>query len=210
MPVLKNPQHEAFATRRAAAKFNQEPMSESVLAIWGNPKARTLGQMKAFGIATANKSQVKVRIQELVHNSVRLDGPETMTLPEAKKFLIKVIIAKPDEAGPSNPLCEMKMGKMGPYFVFPDKAKCMETLAKLNGWTADVSVSVRIPSFSSQDDEPITDPVLLARDVTPPPTICIENGSNEGPTNRDILLPDEREGVVDGLMDEGVQLLGAD
>lgn len=53
---------------------------------------------------------------------------------EALKFCADVIRAKPSDAGPDNPLCELKMSKAGPYYAFPDKLGALARLASLCGW----------------------------------------------------------------------------
>jgi hypothetical protein len=53
---------------------------------------------------------------------------------KAIDILASIVLAKPEEAGADNPLCEVRMSKAGPYFAFPDKAKCLQILGSWLGW----------------------------------------------------------------------------
>lgn len=205
MPTLANQFYEAFALRRAHAKFNKENVADSVLAVWGNPKDKTRGQLTAYGHATAHKPVVKIRIEELMNQVVKMGGPENLTLSETKSFLARVGMAKPSEACAENPLCEMKMSKNGPYYVFPDKIAAIQLLMKLNGWLADMAVNVQLPSWNTQEERDVTEPLLPDRRFLPAPTVSPEDSGDQSPTSGDSLLAKEGEGVVDGFVDQGVQ-----
>lgn len=57
-----------------------------------------------------------------------------LTRDAAAGMLVDILRSKPSEANMDNPLCELRMSKMGPYAAFPSKAACMERLARLLGW----------------------------------------------------------------------------
>ena len=71
------------------------------------------------------------RIEELRKRAeTKLDfAPEDLS-----KFLIDIIKAKPEEATPDNPRCELAMSKQGPYWRFPSKLAAAEQLARINGY----------------------------------------------------------------------------
>jgi hypothetical protein len=50
-------------------------------------------------------------------------------------FLVAVIVAKPKEASPDNPSCELVMTQAGLRATFP-KLEAIELLCELNGWFA--------------------------------------------------------------------------
>jgi len=52
------------------------------------------------------------------------------------EFLVKTMRSKPMDASLDNPLCEIKMSKVGPFAAFMEKGKAVERLCKLFGWDA--------------------------------------------------------------------------
>ena len=87
----------------------------------------------ADSLASKMSRNVKVAeyIAELRESAVEAAG---MTRDEAVSKLIGIVNAKPSDASMDNPLCDLRMGKAGPYAAFPDKLRCFERLAKMLGW----------------------------------------------------------------------------
>lgn len=60
------------------------------------------------------------------------------------KFYAEIMQAKPSEAGPDNPLCEVRMSKQGPYYAFPCKHKAAEGIRKMCGMDQAEKVDVGV------------------------------------------------------------------
>jgi len=56
-----------------------------------------------------------------------------ITRAELLQILVDTLRAPPNAAHLDNPLCELRMGKDGPYAVFMDKAKVHERICKMLG-----------------------------------------------------------------------------
>jgi hypothetical protein len=61
---------------------------------------------------------------------------------DAIRDLIAIIHARSSDAADDNPLCELRMGKNGPYHRFPPKLQAMSRLMKLMGWDQPEKVEV--------------------------------------------------------------------
>jgi hypothetical protein len=89
---------------------------------------------------TLRNPKVAKRLQSLRQEAA---ARATITRDDAIVMLAAILRAKPSEASLDNPLCELRMNRGIPYAVFPDKARCLERLAKMLAW--DDFQSVREP-----------------------------------------------------------------
>jgi hypothetical protein len=123
MAVLENPQHEAFAQARFARKSVVEAH-------------------EAAGLSGANGSASRLNrlpeVQERIAELYRERAAETAyDKAGAVRDLLSIIHTSPadaEEAGAEHPLCEVRMGKDGPYHRFPPKLQAMARLIKLMAW----------------------------------------------------------------------------
>jgi hypothetical protein len=154
MPNL-SPQLEAFAQRRALALFNGETQKESYEQIWGLE-----GDTSRKSAAIACKPQVKLRIAQIGKEALAIQKKVVaLTLKDSLDFLSSVLLARPSQASADNPLCEMKMSKQGPYYVFPPKLEALNLLSKLQGWTQELSLQIKLPGFDQRDQESVTEAI---------------------------------------------------
>jgi hypothetical protein len=130
MAVLTNPKHEKFAQAVAKGSSAAEAYRKTY------PRASD-STAETTGPALLRDSQISLRVSELRKAGADLAKERVAyEIADAVEFCVKVIQAKPSEAGPDNPLSEIKMSKAGPYFAFPDKRACLDLLSKLKGWYA--------------------------------------------------------------------------
>lgn len=57
-------------------------------------------------------------------------------------FHVRVLQAKPEDAGPQSDISEVRMSKQGPYFAVIDKHKSSDALRKMLGWDKPEKVEV--------------------------------------------------------------------
>jgi hypothetical protein len=120
MPVLENPRHEAFAQGLASGLTATEAYERAGYRGGGSHAWRLHGT-----------EEVRARVRELQEATALRAG---MSREEAVAMCIEILKAPPSAAHLEHPLCELKMGKDGPYAIFPDKRGVMERLAKMLGW----------------------------------------------------------------------------
>lgn len=166
--ALANVRYETFSQLMALAVLTGQNTSECYTAVFGT-EDKTPEQIKAAAHSLANRPNIKERINRigqmaLKKNELTLE----ITLERALNFCAKVIMSKPSEADMDNPLCELKMSKMGPYATFPDKLGCMQLFSKLKGWNQDVNISVSVPSWTPSAECDITSPAMEAEIVEDP------------------------------------------
>lgn len=88
---------------------------------------------RSNGSELLTKTDIQAEVERIRAEAKEKPASAVLTLADKLEFLAKVAGAKPNEAGPDNPLCEVKMSKAGPYYAFPDKIRSMELHAKLSG-----------------------------------------------------------------------------
>jgi hypothetical protein len=120
MSALTNSQHEAFAQARFAGKSLTEAL-----------EAAGLTGCKATASNLNRLPEVRERVTALYREAAT---KATYQKTSAVRDLITVIHACPSDAGPGEPLCELRLGKDGPYYRFPPKLQAMARLIKLMGW----------------------------------------------------------------------------
>jgi hypothetical protein len=74
---------------------------------------------------------VRDRIRELNRDVEKATGYRRQ---HAIQDLVSIVHARPSEASPKHPLCEMRMTSWGEYHRFPSKLGAMVLLASLLGW----------------------------------------------------------------------------
>jgi hypothetical protein len=120
MPILSNPHHETFAQARFAGKTLAEAHESAGLS--GDK-------------ATASRLSGTTEVQERIAELYRERATETMyDKASAVRDLLTVIHTPPSEAIDDHPLCEVRMGKNGPYHRFPPKLQAMSRLIKIMAW----------------------------------------------------------------------------
>lgn len=110
------------------------------LVVSGMPAGRAY---EAAGFS-ARGNAAEVNAARLLRKAQIVSAVETLRSSDAKKasldraeaiqILGDIIRSKPSDATMDNPLCEVRMSKAGPFAAFPDKARCLERLAKMLGW----------------------------------------------------------------------------
>jgi hypothetical protein len=70
---------------------------------------------------------------------------------EAVNDLIALVHASPEEASPTNPLCETRMGHEGPYHRFPCKLAAFGLLSRLMRWHEPPKVKIVVPGLPKVD-----------------------------------------------------------
>lgn len=160
--ALANVRYETFSQLMALAVITGQTTSDCYTAVFGT-EDKTPEQIKAAAYGLANRPNIKERINRigqmaLKKNELTLE----ITIEKALHFCAKVIMSKPSEANMDNPLCELKMSKMGPYATFPDKLTALSIFTKLKGWNQDVNISVSVPSWTPTVEENITSPAIEA------------------------------------------------
>ncbi len=130
MGMLKNPKDEAFC-QHYAQYGNASEAWRLATGYTRDADSRSHSLMVKTGI--------KERISEIRQE---LAEEVAYTRQEALKDLVSIIKAAPAEASEDGALCEMRMGKSGPYYTFPDKLKALERLAKMLGWDEPEKVAV--------------------------------------------------------------------
>lgn len=139
MPVLPNAKHELFAQALAkGATADAAYVKAGYKAHRGN--AATL---------RANQS-IQDRVVELKGQAAKA---VVFGLQDAIKFCVDVVQAKPEDASASNPLCEVKMSKAGPYYAFPDKNNALDKLAKMLGFYAPEEKNLNVVAETAEDRE---------------------------------------------------------
>jgi hypothetical protein len=130
MPALENAQHEAFAQ----ARFDGKTLTESHYAAgYAGDKATASRLGKLPGI--------QERVAELYRERATATAYEKTN---AVRDLLAVIHTPPSDAGDDTPLCEVHMGKDGPYHRLPGKLQAMSRLIKLMGWDEPVELKVQL------------------------------------------------------------------
>jgi hypothetical protein len=119
---LANPRYEMIAQAIAAGTSAAKAYVEAGYAP---------GSAETTGPRLARSPAVKARVAALL---AAADASARLEREEAMDRLVKIILAKPSDAGPDNPLCEIRMSKAGPYYAFPCKIECIRLLGKYCGW----------------------------------------------------------------------------
>ena len=117
---LSNRRHELFAVALAGGATEQAAYE----------KAGYEGDRGNAARLTANDS-IRARVAEL---QGQVADKATVDVATVCEKLTAIILAPPSEASETNPLCEVRMSKAGPYYAFPDKLGAIKELAKLMGW----------------------------------------------------------------------------
>jgi phage terminase small subunit len=130
MALLSNSQHEAFAQ----ARFSGKSLLEAHYA------AGYAGD-KATASRLNHLPEITERIAELYREAA---AQTTYEKSHAVQDLLAIIHACASEAAEDNPLCEVRIGKHGPYYRFPPKLQAMARLIKLMGWDEPVKVEVEL------------------------------------------------------------------
>src|SRR6187455_3303741 len=121
MKPLQNPRHEAFAQ----ARFSGMGVMEAYHA------AGYVGTVAQLATKVSQHPDVKARIMELHNAAATVVAYEKL---DAIKDLVSIIKARPSEAAPEHPLCEVRTGRQGQYHRFPSKLRALSRLAKIMGW----------------------------------------------------------------------------
>ena len=121
MNPLANPRHEAFAQ----ARFSGMPVMEAYHA------AGYVGSLPQVASKVSQHPDVKARLMELHNAAAKVMAYERL---DAIKDLLTIIKARPSEAKPDHPLCEVRTGRDGQYHRFPSKLRAMARLVKIMGW----------------------------------------------------------------------------
>jgi hypothetical protein len=130
MPILTNPQHEAFAQ----ARFDGKSLAEA-----------HYGAGYAGDTSTASRVGKLPEIQERIAEFYRERAAATAyEKTNAVRDLLAVVHTCPADADDDNPLCEVHMGKEGPYRRLPGKLQAMARLIKLMGWDRPVEIKVEL------------------------------------------------------------------
>ena len=130
MPALRKPKDEAFCQAVASGLSLAEAYRRA------SGKAR---DADVRGSEFVVRRGIKERINEIREEQA---AKCEMTKDQFRRFLVSVILAKPEDASFNNPLCEVAMTKAGPTAVFPSKLAAAVQLAKLTGWNEVEKVSV--------------------------------------------------------------------
>ena len=98
-----------------------------------------VGILPQLASKVSQHPDVKARIMEL-HNAA------ATVVAYAKldviNDLVSIIKARPSEASPVNPLCEVRNGRQGQYHRFPSKLRALARLAKIMGWDEPLKVEI--------------------------------------------------------------------
>jgi hypothetical protein len=130
MPSLENEQHESFAQARFAGKTLVEAHYAAGYA-GDKASASRLNQLH----------EVKERIAELYRERATETAYEKTS---AVRDLLAIIHTAPFDAEEDNPMCEVRIGKDGPYHRLPGKLQAMARLIKLMGWDHPVEIKVEL------------------------------------------------------------------
>lgn len=120
MAILDNARHEAFAQGLAKGMTHEAAFQAAGYKSHRSNAARLSGN-----------DSVRKRVAELQEAQA---AKSELGRDQLRQFYIGVILAKPSDAGPDNPLCELRMSKAGPYYAFPCKLGAAAALAKQCGW----------------------------------------------------------------------------
>jgi phage terminase small subunit len=130
MSILANEQHEAFAQ----ARFAGQSLTEA------HYTAGFAGD-KASASRLNRTHEVQERIAELFREAAAQVAYEKT---DAARDLLAIIHTPPSDADEDHPLCEVRMGKDGPYHRLPPKLQAMARLIKLMGWDQPLKIEVRL------------------------------------------------------------------
>src|SRR5215218_718116 len=130
MSILVDPQKEAFAQSRFSGKTIVEAHYAAGFA--GD---------KASASRLNRQHDVQERIAELFREAAAQTAYEKTN---AVRDLLSIIHTPPSNADDDNPLCEVRMGKDGPYHRLPPKLQAMARLIKLMAWDEPVIVEVEL------------------------------------------------------------------
>lgn len=89
--------------------------------------------------ASANASEalrnpkLRAEIESLRKRADEMKGGAVLTLRQKREMLAQIATAKPEDAGPDNPLAVLAMSKAGPYYTFPDKLQAIKIDNDLSG-----------------------------------------------------------------------------
>jgi hypothetical protein len=136
MNPLSNSRHEAFAQ----ARFSGLGVMESYRA------AGYEGELPQSASKVSQHPDVKARLMELHNAAATVVAYEKL---DVIKDLVSIIKARPSEAAPDHPLCEVRTGRQGQYHRFPSKLRAMARLAKIMGWDEPLKVEI-----NAEDAEP--------------------------------------------------------
>lgn len=118
--ILENSRHEAFAQALA-----QGQTADAAYEAAGYKADR------GHASRLASNGNVVARVRELQEATA---ATASMSREQAVKMCVEILQAPPSSAHLDNPLCELKMGKDGPYAVYPDKKGILDRLSKMLGW----------------------------------------------------------------------------
>jgi hypothetical protein len=129
MNPLANSRHEAFAQ----ARFSGMPVMEAYRA------AGYEGELPQVASKVSQHPDVKARLMELHNAAAKVMAYERL---DAIKDLVTIIKARPSEAKPDHPLCEVRAGRTAQYHRFPSKLRALARLVKIMGWDEPGKVDV--------------------------------------------------------------------
>ena len=128
MPTLPNPHHEAFAQARFAGKSLVEAH-----------EAAGFSGAKASASRLNHLPEVRERIAELHREAAAMSACEKTSIVQD---LLAIIHSAPADVSEDHPLCEVRMGRDGPYHRLPPKLQALARLIKLMGWDQPVKIEV--------------------------------------------------------------------
>jgi hypothetical protein len=123
MSLLANEAHEAFAQSRFAGHTLVEAHQTA-----------GLGGDKVAASRLARLPEVRERIAELYRERAAETAYDKSSAVRDLLTIIHTSPADAEEAGAEHPLCEVRMGKDGPYHRFPPKLQAMARLIRLMDW----------------------------------------------------------------------------
>jgi hypothetical protein len=188
MAVLENEQHESFAQ----ARFDGKTLVEAHYA------AGCAGD-KASASRLNQLHEVKERIAELYRERAADTAYEKT---HALRDLLAIIHTAPSDASEDHPLCEVRMGKNGPYHRLPGKLQAMSRLIKLMGWDNPVQSEVeevdtlRDWLIKERKHDPLKSPLPFLASQSPAPSCSSSIECSEAAERVEGAEPAER---VDGL-----------
>lgn len=120
MPQLTNPRHEAFAQARFRGMTAQAAHAAA---------GYTGGRANACRLA--RHPDIRARIAEL---NAAVAQQVVYAKADAIRDLLTIITASPEQANENHRLAIKRMAREKAYYVFPDKLRAIDRLARLMGW----------------------------------------------------------------------------
>lgn len=141
MPTLPNPIHEDFAQARALGKSLIDAFQI----------AGGAGQ-KTSAARLNQRPDVQARIAEIQEDTATKTTYDKIS---AVRDLVAIIHARASDAGADHPLCEVHMGKNGPYHRFPPKLAALARLIKMMDWNHQT-----LALAGAEDEASLVDPAV--------------------------------------------------